>query len=116
MRVCTKTAAARYSRPTVARDRLYKRSSAVDRFCHEHAPLPRVLCRTSSCSNIVRRRPPDNRTPTAEELEFYVPMLLEEIRLVDPDVIVTLGTSNFYSRGCTGKGGVVTGSYLVGAI
>lgn len=44
------------------------------------------------CSNIVRRRPINNRTPTPEEMDFYLPILLEEIALVDPDVIVTLGT------------------------
>lgn len=50
-----------------------------------------VLRVLDSNSNIVRRRPAKNRTPTADELAYYVPMLLEEIRLVDPDIIVTLG-------------------------
>ncbi len=44
-------------------------------------------------SNIVRRRPLNNRTPTPEEMELYLPILLEEIRLVDPDIIVTLGSA-----------------------
>lgn len=39
----------------------------------------------------MRRRPAGNRTPTQQELEFYLPILLEEIQLVNPDVIVTLG-------------------------
>eukprot|EP00752_Nemacystus_decipiens_P005799 g5245.t1 len=58
-------------------------------------------------SNIVRRRPINNRTPTPEEMEFYLPILLEEIGLVDPDVIVTLGASStkallpFETRGIT---------------
>ncbi|CBJ30150.1 conserved unknown protein [Ectocarpus siliculosus] len=45
-------------------------------------------------SNIVRRRPIDNRTPTPEEMDFYLPFLLEEIGLVDPHVIVLLGASS----------------------
>ncbi|CAM9739680.1 unnamed protein product [Pylaiella littoralis] len=58
-------------------------------------------------SNIVRRRPIDNRAPTPEEMEFYLPLLLEEIRLVAPKVIVTLGASStkallpFETRGIT---------------
>ncbi|CAM9149600.1 unnamed protein product [Scytosiphon promiscuus] len=58
-------------------------------------------------SNIVRRRPLDNRTPTPEEMDYYLPFLLEEIRLVDPDIIVTLGASStkallpFETRGIT---------------
>lgn len=51
-------------------------------------------------SNIVRRRPTDNRTPTPEEMEFYLPILLEEIRLVDPDIIVTLGNAAVVIVGC----------------
>lgn len=49
-------------------------------------------------SNIVRRRPIDNRTPTPEEMDFYLPFLLEEIGLVDPHVIVLLGTPALFSR------------------
>lgn len=45
-------------------------------------------------SNIVRRRPIDNRPPTPEEMEFYLPFLLEEIDLVSPTFIVTLGNSS----------------------
>lgn len=98
--------------PTPIAARMYPTGAAqsVGRSCHQRPPHPRVLCRADeTCSNIVRRRPPDNRTPTAEELKFYVPILLEEIGLVDPDIIVTLGTSIFFVffTGCIGKGGDV---------
>ena len=86
--------------PTVARTYPIGAAQSVGRSCHLHPPLTRVFRRADeTCSNIVRRRPPDNRTPTAEELEFYVPLLLEEIGLVDPDIIVTLGTSIFLFQG-----------------
>lgn len=42
-------------------------------------------------TNVVKRRPPDNRNPTQDEIEYYLPLLLEEIRLVDPGIIVLAG-------------------------
>ncbi|KAG5177358.1 DNA polymerase bacteriophage-type [Tribonema minus] len=42
-------------------------------------------------SNIVRRRPPENRDPTTAEIAYYRPWLLEEIRLVNPAIIITTG-------------------------
>lgn len=42
-------------------------------------------------TNIAKRRPSDNRTPTAGEVEFYLPYVLEEIRLVAPDIVVLAG-------------------------
>ncbi|MDO8574331.1 MAG: uracil-DNA glycosylase [bacterium] len=42
-------------------------------------------------TNIVKRRPPDNRDPLPEEIEAYKPYLAEQIRIVDPKVIVSLG-------------------------
>lgn len=42
-------------------------------------------------ANILKVRPPDNRTPTREEAEMDGPWLLEQIAIVEPDVIVTLG-------------------------
>eukprot|EP00640_Fibrocapsa_japonica_P006738 CAMPEP_0113940040 /NCGR_PEP_ID=MMETSP1339-20121228/6233_1 /TAXON_ID=94617 /ORGANISM="Fibrocapsa japonica" /LENGTH=177 /DNA_ID=CAMNT_0000943717 /DNA_START=8 /DNA_END=538 /DNA_ORIENTATION=+ /assembly_acc=CAM_ASM_000762 len=43
-------------------------------------------------TNLVKRRPPNNRNPTPEEVSFYLPLLQEEIRLVDPDIIVCAGS------------------------
>jgi len=42
-------------------------------------------------TNCVRCRPPENRDPTGEELEACRGYLTQEIELVDPEVIVTLG-------------------------
>lgn len=43
-------------------------------------------------TNIAKRRPPNNRNPTSSEIEFYLPWLLEEIRLVDPGIIILAGS------------------------
>lgn len=42
-------------------------------------------------TNIVKRRPPENRDPFPEELESYKPYLSREIAAVDPKIIATLG-------------------------
>lgn len=42
-------------------------------------------------TNLVKRRPPGNRNPRPDEIEASVPILLEQIRLIRPRVIATLG-------------------------
>jgi len=42
-------------------------------------------------SNIVKRRPPDNRDPLPEEIEAYKPYLTRQIEILNPKIIVTLG-------------------------
>jgi len=42
-------------------------------------------------TNIVKRRPPDNRDPLPEEIEAYKPYLAEQIRIISPKVVVPLG-------------------------
>ncbi len=42
-------------------------------------------------TNIVKRRPPMNRDPLPEEIEAYKPYLTEQIRIIRPLVIATLG-------------------------
>ena len=42
-------------------------------------------------ANIVKCRPPNNRDPEPIEIETCTPFLREQIRLIDPSVIVTLG-------------------------
>ncbi len=42
-------------------------------------------------TNIVKRRPPDNRDPFPEEIAAYKPYLTEQIRIINPKIIVTLG-------------------------
>lgn len=43
--------------------------------------------------NVVKCRPPGNRTPTPEEIEACKPYLLEQIRLVNPQVILLTGAT-----------------------
>lgn len=42
-------------------------------------------------TNVVKRRPPDNRDPLPNEIDFFAPYLFEEIRLIDPKIIVLTG-------------------------
>ncbi|MBV8884629.1 MAG: uracil-DNA glycosylase, partial [Chroococcidiopsidaceae cyanobacterium CP_BM_RX_35] len=43
--------------------------------------------------NIIKCRPPNNRTPTTEETAACKPYLLEQIRLVDPRIILLTGAT-----------------------
>lgn len=42
-------------------------------------------------TNIVKDRPPDNRDPSAEEIRLYTPFLLQQIEIIQPKIIATLG-------------------------
>ncbi len=42
-------------------------------------------------TNVVKFRPPGNRTPTPEEIEIYSVFLKEQIEIIHPKLIVTLG-------------------------
>jgi len=42
-------------------------------------------------TNIVKDRPPFNRDPLPEEIEFYAPFLNRQIEIIKPEVIATLG-------------------------
>jgi len=42
-------------------------------------------------TNIVKRRPPENRDPTPEEIEAYKPYLARQIEIISPKIIATLG-------------------------
>jgi uracil-DNA glycosylase family 4 len=44
-------------------------------------------------ANVVKCRPPGNRTPTPEEAEACLPFLARQIALVNPDVILALGAT-----------------------
>lgn len=47
-------------------------------------------------ANTLKCRPPDNRDPTAAEIETCRPWLFEQIRLIEPRVVATLG--NFATK------------------
>jgi len=42
-------------------------------------------------TNIVKDRPPENRDPTNKEIDLYAPYLIEQIEIIKPRVIATLG-------------------------
>ena len=42
-------------------------------------------------TNIVKRRPPENRDPNPEEIESYKPYLTRQIDIINPKIIVPLG-------------------------
>ena len=42
-------------------------------------------------TNIVKRRPPENRDPLPDEIESYRPYLAKQIEIINPVLIVTLG-------------------------
>lgn len=42
-------------------------------------------------TNIVKRRPPENRDPSPEEIEGYKPYLARQIDIIGPKIIVPLG-------------------------
>ncbi|MEK7630609.1 MAG: uracil-DNA glycosylase [Patescibacteria group bacterium] len=42
-------------------------------------------------TNIVKRRPPENRDPLSEEIEAYKPYLARQIEIIGPRIIVPLG-------------------------
>ncbi len=42
-------------------------------------------------ANVLKSRPPNNRTPLRHEIEACAPFLMEQIRIIRPQVIVALG-------------------------
>ena len=42
-------------------------------------------------TNIVKRRPPENRDPLPDEIVAYQPYLTRQIEIINPPIIVTLG-------------------------
>lgn len=44
-------------------------------------------------TNVVKHRPPENRAPMKDEVRSCLPYLLQQIRIINPKVIVPLGLS-----------------------
>jgi len=42
-------------------------------------------------TNVIKHRPPNNRDPLLEEIKACEPFLNEQIKIIDPEIIVTLG-------------------------
>ena len=43
--------------------------------------------------NVIKSRPPKNRKPTKEEVVIHKPWLLQQIKLVDPKIIILTGST-----------------------
>ena len=43
-------------------------------------------------ANVLKSRPPDNRTPSVEEVALCGPFLRTQIEIIQPEVIVALGS------------------------
>ncbi|MDA3803127.1 MAG: uracil-DNA glycosylase [Patescibacteria group bacterium] len=57
-------------------------------------------------TNIVKRRPPENRDPNRDEIEKYSPYLKKQLEIINPKIIVTLGRFSwkyFNPKGVIGK-------------
>jgi DNA polymerase len=65
----------------------------LDRLMWEEIGVTRAEC---YIANVVKCRPPNNRDPAPDEIAACRPYLAEQIELIDPAVIVTLG--NFSSK------------------
>jgi uracil-DNA glycosylase len=65
----------------------------LDRLMLEEIGLSRDRC---YIANVVKCRPPQNRNPAPAEIEACRPYLEEQIALIEPAVVVTLG--NFATR------------------
>ena len=44
-------------------------------------------------SNVVNYRPPENRKPTEDEIEKYLPYLKSHIEIINPKILVLLGST-----------------------
>jgi uracil-DNA glycosylase family 4 len=65
----------------------------LDRLMAEEIGLTRAQC---YIANVVKCRPPNNRDPAPNEIAACRPYLSQQIDLIDPSVIVTLG--NFSTK------------------
>src|SRR3989344_2923175 len=54
-------------------------------------------------ANILKYRPPNNREPSKEEIIAHTPYLIEQIKIIQPKIIVTLGNyaTKFVLSGCS---------------
>lgn len=52
-------------------------------------------------TNVLKCRPPNNRDPDAEEIEACKPLLFEQLQIIKPKVVVTLGS--FAARTILGR-------------
>jgi DNA polymerase len=63
-------------------------------------------------TNVVKARPPKNRDPKAPEIAHWMPVLLQEVELIDPRLIVPLGRHALKHFAPTAKIGEVHGTLI----
>jgi uracil-DNA glycosylase len=80
-----------------------KSGRLLDRLLAEELAIDRSRC---YIANVVKCRPPDNRDPKADEIAACRPYLDEQLRLIDPKVVVTLG--NFATKALLGTESGIT--------
>lgn len=56
--------------------------------------------------NILKYRPPKNRDPSVEEIERHTPYLIEQLKIIQPAIVATLGnySTKFVLGACTTSG------------
>lgn len=64
---------------------------AAGRFLNEMLAAASMERSDVYITNIVKYRPPENRDPTPDEKAAFLPYLIEQLRVINPKVIVTLG-------------------------
>jgi len=64
---------------------------AAGKFLDEMLGLINLKREDVYIANVVKCRPPENRDPLPEEVETCWPWLMEQIKIIDPKLIVTLG-------------------------
>lgn len=75
----------------------------LDRLVLEELGITRESC---YIANVVKCRPPGNRDPLPDEIETCSPFLTQQLELIAPKVVVTLG--NFATRTLLGRSEGVT--------
>ena len=80
-----------------------KSGRLLDRLLAEELGIDRSRC---YIANVVKCRPPDNRDPKADEIAACRPYLDEQLRLIAPTVVVTLG--NFATKALLGTESGIT--------
>lgn len=57
-------------------------------------------------ANILKYRPPENRNPNDEEIRAHTPWLLEQIKVIKPRVVCSLGNyaTKFFLAGLNSEG------------
>ena len=64
---------------------------AAGKFLDEMLASIKLKCEDVYIANVCKCRPPENRDPSPEEIATCWPWLLQQIRIIQPKLIVTLG-------------------------